>query len=293
MTGLVHRLAFTVEFGMLLYDGTIDPLLALTAIGGSPTPVCAGNYLEQKATGECPQLIQVPSMIENAAAIDAAFPMTELGGSTPTDRALNTAVDQLIAMQPMGADIDIKPQYILLATDGQPNDVCVGGLGGDGSPQKAAVLEAVDRAAQRSIKTWVISLAGGDPGLQAHLDEVARHGDPNNPMAQTYTPTTPEDLVSALSALVGGAIGCEITLEGKVQVGEECRGRVVSNLQDLPCCQEGPSGMTCGGNPVATADGWRLTAPSTIELVGQACTNFLSGRDVNISAEFPCEIYLE
>lgn len=284
-TGLIPRLQSTVEFGLLLYDGTIDPFLALLAVGGSPNPICAGAYLEQKAAGECPGLIGVPIAPNNSPAIDAAFPPTELGGSTPTDRAMMRAVDDLIAARPTNPDEERKPQYIILATDGQPNDICVGGVGGDGAPQKMGVIQQVDRAAAEGIKTFVVSLAGNDAGLQAHLDEVARHGDPMNPMARTYSPATPEELVTALAALVGGAVGCDITLNGMVTVGQECRGTVTMNGVDIPCCEGG----NCQGTPPS---GWSLKDPSTIELVGNSCLDFLTSTSATLDARFPCGLFV-
>jgi hypothetical protein len=286
--GLIHRLQATAEFGLVLYDGTIDLVLALSAIGGSPPAQCAGMYTEMKQMGECPGLIQVPTAPLNAAAIDMAFPMTELGGSTPTDKAMKVAVDQLIAAQSNSPDSVIKPQYIILATDGQPNDICVGGVGGDGMLQKTNVIAEVDRASAANITTFVVSLAGGDMGLQQHLDEVARHGDPDNMMARTYSPETPEDLVAALAALVGGAVGCDVFLNGSVTAGQECRGSVKLNDMELPCCQ----GTNCGGVASDPQNGWVLKDPSTISLVGETCTNFLVLAEASLYAGFPCDVFV-
>jgi hypothetical protein len=293
MNGLIFRLQQAVDFGMLLYDGTIDPLLAITAIGGSPTPQCSAMYIEAKASGDCPQLIKVPVAKNNAMAIDMAFPATELGGSTPTDRAMNTAVDDLIGMRVNDPDKKPHPQYIILATDGQPNDICANGMGGDGSAQKAGVIAAVDRAAMNHITTFVISLAGNDTGLQSHLDDVAKHGDPTNTMAHTFNPTSPMDLVDALAAIVGGAIGCEVILNGMVSKGSECRGHVKVNGADLACCQADAAGaMKCNGMPADPADGWLLKDPSTVELVGASCTSFLANPQALLTASFPCDIFV-
>jgi len=284
-TGLIPRLQATAEFGLLIYDGTIDPFLAITAVGGSPSPACAGMYIEQKAMGECPAIVSVPIAPNNAPPIDMAFPATELGGSTPTDRAMMRAVDDLLASRPTDPDADRKPQYIILATDGQPNDICMGGAGGDGMAQKQGVITQVDRAATEGIKTFVVSLAGGDAGLQAHLTEVAMHGDPMNPMAQTYSPETPEELVTALATLVGGAVGCDITLNGTVTAGRECTGSVKMNGVELPCCEGG----TCAGTPPS---GWRLKDASTIELVGNTCLDFLTVASATVTAGFPCGVFV-
>jgi len=144
--GLVQRLQASARFGMVLYDGTIDLLLALTAIGGSSNPECALMYTATKAEGMCPQLIEVPIALNNAPALDMAFPQTELGGSTPTDKAMAHAVELLLGMRSGDPDAEQNPQYIILATDGQPNDICLGGVGGDGAAQKQGVIAAVDRA---------------------------------------------------------------------------------------------------------------------------------------------------
>ena len=291
MNGLIPRMEKTVDFGLLLYDGTIDPILALTAIGGSPSPECAAMYFEAKAMGMCPGLVQVPVALNNAMAIDMAFPQTELGGSTPTDRAMNTAVDQMIMNRSKDPDAKPHPQYIILATDGQPNDICMGGAGGDGNAQKAGVIAAVDRAAMNHIITFVISLAGGDQGLEQHLAEVAKHGEPMNPMAHTFTPDSPMALVDALTAIVGGAVGCQIALEGKVLVGSECRGSVKVNGEKLACCRADMTGaMQCDGVPANPANGWVLKDASTIELVGATCDAFLANPQALLTAGFPCDV---
>ncbi|HMI93926.1 MAG TPA: hypothetical protein VK509_21275 [Polyangiales bacterium] len=291
MNGVIFRTQQTVNYGLMIYDGTIDPFLALTAVGGSPPEPCAGMYLEAKAMGMCPGLVQVPVALNNAMAIDTMFPATELGGSTPTDRAMNMAVDQMIGMRSNDPDGKPHPQYIILATDGQPNDICMGGVGGDGAAQKAGVIAAVDRAAMNNIITFVISLAGGDQGLQTHLDEVAKHGQPLNPMAITFAPDSPMGLVDTLTAIVGGAVGCEIALQGKVLVGSECRGKVKINGAELPCCTADATGaMKCNGMPADPANGWVLKDTSTIELVGTTCQEFLANPQALLTAGFPCDV---
>ncbi len=289
--GLIYRLQQTVHFGLLLYDGTIDAVALLTATDASPSPQCAGMYLANKGMGDCPGLVQVPVALNSAAAIDMAYPGTELGGSTPTDKAMKVAVDQMIAMKVTDPDAKPHPQYIILATDGQPNDICVGGLGGDGSLQKNNVIAEVTRAAMANITTFVVSLAGNDQGLQAHLDAVAKAGEPLNPMAHTFNPMTPEDLTNTLIGIIGGAVGCEITLNGMVTVGSECRGFVKLGGVDAPCCQVGAGGAVCDGMNVDPPNGWRLKDASTIELLGTTCESFLASPDLLLEAGFPCDVF--
>jgi hypothetical protein len=211
--GLITRLADRGNFGALFYDGTIDLMLALSAMpaGGAMNPTCAGGAtLRRTMGGMCPQLVEVAPARNNAANISQKFPQMELGGSTPTDKAMNHQVDALIAAQVPPWDPVNEPQFIILATDGQPNDICTGGMGGDGTAQQAAVIAAVDRAAQAGIITFVISLAGGDAGLEMHLSTVALHGDPANPAAHSFSPMNPADLTMTLTTLLGNAFGCNV-----------------------------------------------------------------------------------
>jgi hypothetical protein len=294
--GLIYRLQNSVSFGATLYDGTIDLGLALAqATGGEQNPACSLMYVTMKNTGDCPQLVEVmPPALNNAMAIDKAYPMVELGGSTPTDKTMKHVMDALVAgRHPPGPDQ--KPQspvYVILATDGAPNDICMNGMGGDGSVQRQGVVAAVDEGAAAGIVTWVISLAGGDAMLQAHLDDVAKHGDPANKMAHTFSPTNPDDLIMTLAKLLGGAVGCHVALNGTVKVGQECLGTVQQNGKVLPCCQQAAGGAwTCNNMSVAAPNGWHLTDDHSLELIGDACTNFLLGAGDVLQASFPCTVF--
>jgi hypothetical protein len=296
--GLIHRLQGSVKFGLTLYDGTVNQALSMLtlAMGGGGTPPCAIAASRAKMFGECPGLVESPPPeLNNAGVIDMLYPQQELGGSTPTDRAIGPVMDRLIPMvgmpspdgQPVG---DI---YVILATDGAPNDICVGGVGGDGSPQRQAVVAAADRGAAAGITTYVISLAGDDVALQAHLDEVAKHGDPTNPAAKTLVPNNPDELTMTLAQLLGGAIGCNIALSGTVSIGKECQGSVQQNGAALPCCQQAPTGeWTCDNAPTGAPNGWRLADAHSIELVGQSCVDFLVGSGDVLAATFPCDVFI-
>lgn len=207
MNGLVTKLQSEAQFGLMIYDGSIDPQASSMATMASPSPACAG--FGGFGNMECPRYSRVPPAFMNAAALGAMFPNKEPGGSTPTHKAMNDAVEQML-MSAMGKDPASNPHFIILATDGQPNDICTGGLGGDGSAEKAGVIAATDRAAAAGIRTFVISLAGNDAGLEAHLAEVAKHGDPLNPAAHTFSPMTPQDLQMALRSVLTSALGCVI-----------------------------------------------------------------------------------
>lgn len=205
MNGVVTKLQAEAQFGLMIYDGSADFGALMNATNASPSPMCAGLGDAR----ECPRYSRVMPAYNNAMAINMAFPNKEPGGSTPTHKAMNDAVNQM-TMSAMGKDPTMSPHIIILATDGQPNDICMGGMGGDGSAQKMEVIAAADRAAAAGIRTFVISLAGADMALEAHLAEVAKHGDPLNPAAHTYSPATPQDLQMALKGLLQATLGCII-----------------------------------------------------------------------------------
>jgi hypothetical protein len=200
--GLVYRVQMNASFGMYLYDGSIDLTLAAAA-PMDPSVTCTSPNTVRRFGGQCPQIIEIKPAVNNAMAIDAKYPTVELGGSTPTDQAMAYVVNDMVKQRGTSTD----PEYIILATDGAPNNICTGGTGGDGTAQQQGVIAAVDMAASMGITTFVISLAS-DPVLQMNLDLVAKHGDVTNPTAHTYSPSSPDDLVKTLTTLLGQALNC-------------------------------------------------------------------------------------
>ena len=202
-TGFITRFQNDAQFGMLLYDGAIGGRSRGSAT--QTAPMCGA-----RSSGTmCPRLVSVAPKKGNGSAIAAMFPMRELGGSTPTDKALFSALDQLMTSMKTPGNA-MRPHFIVLATDGEPNDLCSMSDDSDNTPQKMCVLQAVDAAAAAGIITFVISLAGGDQGLEAHLVDVAKHGNPKDPTAHTYSPMTPDDLVQTLKMVLTSALGCEL-----------------------------------------------------------------------------------
>lgn len=276
--GIVTRLQGVVSFGMTMYDGPLEfggllgGVFGGAAMGGGPmggsaqNPQCALMGAQNSMGKTCPNLINVPTALNNAMAITDMYPTMELGGSTPTHKALAVVVDHLLEMG-ASPDANLQPQYIVLATDGEPNELCANPSGVD---PRAEVIAQVTRAADENIKTFVISLAGDDPGLMNHLVSVAEAGNTGNP---PFSPMNKQDLVSTLGQIIGGAVGCEVFLNGKVMDGQECGGSVNVNGSTLRC-----------GDP----NGWSLKDPSTLILEGDACTGFLNDPFSMLVADFPC-----
>jgi hypothetical protein len=278
--GIVSRLQGVVSFGMALYDGPFDlggllggggfpGMGGATSGGGGQNPQCALAGAMNSMGKSCPNLVLVPPALNNAMPIAAKYPMTELGGSTPTHKTLEMVIDHLLS-DAQTPDANLQPQYIVLATDGQPNELCANPSGKD--PQ-AEVIAQVKRAADEGIKTFVISLAGGDAALMNHLVSVAQAGNTGSP---PFSPMSKQDLVSSLGQIIGGAVGCEVFLNGSVMPGAECGGRVDVNGVTLPC-----------GDP----NGWKLKDPKTIILQGSACQSFQNDPFSMLRADFPCGVF--
>lgn len=186
--GVIPRLQSAVDFGMVIYSGpTQFDLLAI--LNGTPT--------------ECPQLVTVPVARDNYAAIDAAYPAQQLGGSTPTHNAMEAA-RMAIAEEKNRPDVSARAHYIILATDGAPNDGC---SGLSFNPTEPAVIEQTGLALQEGVQTFVISLAGDDTDLIQHLTEVANAGGTGT---EPFVPDSKESLVETLRQIVGEAVGCDV-----------------------------------------------------------------------------------
>ncbi|HET8933605.1 MAG TPA: VWA domain-containing protein [Polyangiales bacterium] len=274
--GIVPRLQGVVSFGMTMYDGPLEFGGILGGLGGfgmagggGQNPQCALMGAQNSMGKSCPNLISVPVALNNAMAITTMYPTMELGGSTPTHKALKVVVDHLLE-QTASPDSVMNPQYIILATDGEPNELCATPSGQD---PRAEVIAEVTRAADENIKTFVISLADNDAALMSHLVDVAAAGKTNNP---PFSPMNKQDLVATLGQIIGGAVGCEVFLNGKVMAGQECGGSVNVNGTFLKC-----------GDP----NGWALKDQSTLILQGNACTTFLNNPFSMLNADFPCGIF--
>jgi hypothetical protein len=225
---------------------------------------------------ECATVMVVNPALSNYAAIDTAYPQTEVGGSTPTHRALEHIVTTLPVVNKQLPDSKEGPIYVILATDGAPNDACTGAGGGGRvsfDPATAMrVVEVVTQGVQAGMRMFVVSLAGDDNELRQHLQEVAAIGSPGQ---MPFEPATKDELVNTLQQLVSGAT-CQVALEGRVTVGQECSGEVTLNGERLTC---------------NVADGWRLIDDHTVALTGAACESFLLKQSM-VNATFPCGVFI-
>lgn len=243
--GVVDSLQDSVRFGLVIYAG-----------GDS---------------ADCVQLVTVQPALDNLSALSAQYPMNPVAQGTPTDKALDYVVTNLPVLNTGSLDATAGPVYVVLATDGQPNDNCGGGGRQSGATVEQRVVDITEEGTRSGMQMYVISMAGGDTRLQSHLEMVAAATASKTP---PYAPSTRDDLIAAFRKVIGGA-SCLVSLNGKVEEGQECAGSVRLNSQALPCNKP---------------DGWMLFDPSTVQLTGAACDMFLAQTSM-VVASFPCEVF--
>jgi hypothetical protein len=244
--GVVTTLTGGVEFGLVVF-GT-------QGTNGCPIP-------------ETP----IDPALNNLQAITNALPQVQPGMYTPTGAALDWVYANMFNAAPT-PDQHAGPQIVILATDGQPNSC------NDATPNFQPTIDAVTTGAGKGIKTYVISLAAGSGQYHDFLQQIANIGAlaAQGTTSQLYEPTTPADLTAALEQLVGGAIGCDLALDGSVVMGRECEGTVELNGNALPC---------------NNANGWVLADPRHVRLQGTACDQLKKSADAMLDARFPCAVY--
>lgn len=242
--GIVTRLEGLVEFGLVVF-GT-QPMCPITA-----DPIMAS--------------------LNNAAAIQGAVGNTPPGMFTPTGAALDYVYRNLI--EPTRPDSDMGPQIVLLATDGEPNSC------DDAQTNYQPSIDAANYALSQGITTYVVSLANSQGEFHDHLQQLANLGkgmDANSGTAKLYEPDTPEQLAADLELLIGGAIGCDIALNGEVNPNAACQGSVTLNGQPIAC-----------NDP----NGWMLVDSRHIRLQGSACDQLMRDMNVSLKADFACSIF--
>jgi hypothetical protein len=246
--GVVETLQAVARIGMVIYSGG--------GLGGA----------------ECVQLVTVEPALDNYATLDAQYPQDPIGMGTPTDRALDHVVTNLPVVNVDMLDQELEPVYVVLATDGQPNDSCGGNLG-DSTAVQQSVIDVTTRGTQMGMNMFVISLAAGMADLQSHLEQVAQATLTKTP---PFVPDTQAELVATFLGIVGSAT-CLVSLDGRVKDGQQCLGAVLLNGTPLTCDSD---------------NGWRLSDPSTVELTGTACEDFRASQS-QVYASFPCGVLVE
>lgn len=267
--GVVKSLENDVEWGVVLYDGPLPGGFGL------PAMLPDGGVRELPPATTCPRVVVSEPKKNAFMDISMVVGVDPLGGSTPTDKALNVVVSHLDDMTGQVLDARVYPTIVVLATDGEPNDLCggMGGFGGGpgGADVRPQVISAVTQLASMDVKTYVISLAGEDQNLTAHLNDVAAAGGSGMP---PFFPTTKDALVQVFKDIIGQPTACDVVLNGSVKPGIECMGTI--KINGLP--------LTCND-----PNGWMLKDPSTVSIQGTACEQYKKDLNAILEADFPCE----
>jgi hypothetical protein len=219
----------------------------------------------------CPSYRYAAPAPRNLTYLDAAFPPAPPEeSSTPTGASMDWAIDNAFLDQVPSADTQWEPQFMIFATDGEPNG-CAQGSQDEPSRDFDSVLAAAHKAKGRGIEIFVISLAEADGEFAEHLAEVAEIGGTD----EVYSPTTKAALVSELQEIIGEAVTCQLDVSaGRIQQHLACKGEVLLNGEPLEC--EGD-------------DGWELVDDKHILLKGKACDDYKLSTTAVLSASFPCE----
>jgi hypothetical protein len=246
--GIIKNQESRVRWGLIAYDGPLEGVDPMTPSGPGPAM-------------ECPRLVEVAPGLDNFAALDAAFTAEPLGGSTPTDKALQSLLKRAGSPDDSAA--------VILVTDGQPNDFCSNTAADD---VRLRVVENVKALTGAGHNVYVVSLAEEDPALAQHLSDVAKA---SGTAAHVYTPKTSAEIRDTISDIVGVPSNCEVLLTGDLRSGDECQVRVQLNGETLDCNVD---------------DGWRLKDPRTIEVTGEPCERYQDDLAAELSVDIPCEL---
>jgi hypothetical protein len=219
----------------------------------------------------CPWLIEVPVALNNLAPISAVYLPDDWQNHTPTG-------ESMAAVWPKVAAIDQTvmpgPNFIILATDGEPNMCADDNQQAEG---RAASLAAVTAAKAANITTYVVSV--GDDVGEEHLRQLANLGQglpADDPMNRFYLATDTMGLVSALREIIVGVRPCEFDLDGTVNLMKAGDGTVV--IDNVKLTYDDPNG-------------WTLVSDTRIKLQGTACDLIREGATM-IDIEFPCGVYI-
>lgn len=248
--GLIPRLDGVIEFGMTLYTSH------------------DGN-----TTGEiCPILLDVPPAVGNYGPVSDLMSSNGPDDDTPTGEAVDDVVAAMLARgNPRGV-----PQYLVLATDGEP-DRCADPDAQDG---QALSIAAAQNAFDHGIRMFVLGVAG-EIGL-SHLQDLANAGAGREvggaENERYFTADDADGLDEAFGIILGDLRSCALAIDGTVDLAAADQGEVVMN-----------------GDPLLYGDenGWQLADGQTLELLGTACETWRYTADVDLTASWPCGAFIE
>lgn len=228
----------------------------------------------------CPNLVAVEPALNNLQALEAAYPPSQ--GSA--DRLVYYSLKHVLQrMQKVDDLASRRATATVVFVNEIGESVCVSDLAGLGWPVRRTEdigPEENDRMvgelADLGVRSYVLSSITQElPELDkmARLERMAELGNSGH---GPFLVGDGEALGNALREITSSLVSCEVSLQGKVVEGQECSGDVTIDGEAIRCDD---------------ANGWRLTGPSSIEFVGDACDSLRSKPSAQIKARFPCEVF--
>jgi Mg-chelatase subunit ChlD len=217
------------------------------------------------AAGDCAQgQLDVPLSIDNGAAIAELVEHTQTTGLTPTGPALSQALRVLGDRTP-ALDAQVRPGYVLLVTDGEPN--CQPLPIFPDAVQQDAARAAVRALREKNIPTYVIGYQI-DPSYQSLMNELAQLGG-----TARYRPVeSAEQIVSTFREITKDVVKCSFDLSELSEPSDANFVRVKLDQTSIA---------------LGTSDGWSLQG-NTITLQGAACAKLKDGRGHVLTAQREC-----
>lgn len=210
----------------------------------------------------CPTLYTKPRALNNFAAIKTLIESQSPNGDTPTPPSIDKVVADFAANPPpMGS-----PPIIVLATDGLPNGC---NSSDDTSAQSVASAQAAYAA---GIKLFILGIAGVNDTFLQNMANAGVGVQPGQPNAAYYTANSPAQLAMAFQQIIGGALSCDLAVNGTIDPSQAASGTV-----------------TLDGMPLSYGTDWTVTNNGmTITLIGSACTTLENTPNPVVDATFPC-----
>jgi hypothetical protein len=272
-SGSMNEAFGTSDRWQTLRTALMDPKMGIVSTLERQVRFGLTLYSGRGGVAPCPALTSVAPKLVNFGAIDTAYPVptSAIIKDTPTGESITAAAGLLAAVT------DLGPKVIVLATDGEPDTCAVP------DPQTPEAKELAIKAAQDAFAAGVFTfyISVGNEVSDAHATEMANVGQGyprTDPKQRFYRANDQQALADAFSTIVDGIRTCSFQLNGTVTDGGEKDGTVTLDGQVLT---------------LDDPNGWRLSSPTTIELVGSACETIKNG-DKNaahhIAAKFKCGI---
>lgn len=243
----------------------LEASLAFFPILSSKNSVCTSSSYQSP--------VVAMTALPNAAPFSTAFTNTGPNGGTPTEPALQGALDYAASVKAGG-----KKVAVVLATDGEPNDC---------DSSASGVASIATTGANAGIKTYVIGV-GPSTG---NLDTIAAGGGTSKAiMIPTNNPAqVSSDLIKAVGNIASSLLGCDYQLPTP-PAGQTLDVNKVNVNFTAP---NQPTKTLAYSSDCSNPDGWHYdstTAPTKIVLCQKACDTGKNTPGAKLDVIFGCQI---